>query len=169
MASLTYQAARTSGNPRNWTVTRSTDDALGDARAAFVFDTVTVLDKLSLGELVKDTLHAVSKDFGAVSSPAHLTDAGGAFDDGALFADDAIFSDQVTTWQATLANNAAVVVRSSDEVGTIGAADAALILAAGHNKIELWSAVRAIQRALQRDALAASKPSSYPISGSIVV
>jgi hypothetical protein len=162
-------ATRTAGRG-SITVTRSATDGLNGALATFLFDDTAVLNKLVLAELFADIRHRLSKDFVGVSLPAHLESlAGAAFDDGSAFEDGALFSDQLVslTYVATIdASNAHVIARDTSD--SIGAGAAALILEGSKAKPELWKAVKAIGRALQRDGVSFTSPADYPTTGSSV-
>lgn len=71
------------------------------------------------------------------------------------------------TYQATpRADGTHIVARSTDD--ELGTAAAALVVDNSLSKLEVRGAAYALLRALSRDELRATKPSSYPTSGTSV-
>ena len=145
----------------------------GRLRPHFSFDDTAVTSKLQLKELFWDICHQVSKDFVSVDRRRRgRWPAAHAFEDGSDF------EDQAASWLDTggaisygavlAANNASTITR--DDANEIGSNDAVLIVnAGGHIKHEIDLAIRAIEKALNRDALRYTSPASFPTTGSVVV
>ncbi len=69
MAALTMQATKNEEGSHQ--VVRSTDDAVGSAEAAIIYDNTGTKDEVL--SALRALMRAVSRDFGGVSSPADVS------------------------------------------------------------------------------------------------
>ena len=72
MAKLTMQAV--ANNDRTHTVTKSTDDAIGSAVAAIIFDDTKT--KIDIMDGLRALMRAVSREFGKTSLPSEVPTSG---------------------------------------------------------------------------------------------
>lgn len=75
MAALTMQATVDAGGDRSVTVVKSTDDAIGSATAALIFDN-TLADRYEVMKAAEALLRALRREFSKVSTPAGVPTTG---------------------------------------------------------------------------------------------